>query len=81
VALSTASVGDLVVVFPGSLRPAVASVESPTLVDPMSEAREVSTPVMPGADGASPGAAIVEVDGDGPRLGDNDRGLLRDLVR
>jgi hypothetical protein len=50
----------------GLPRLAVAPVESPTLVEPMSGAREEPAPVIPGADGASQGTASVEVDGAGP---------------
>jgi hypothetical protein len=44
----------------------MALVQSPTLVEPMSKAREEPTPVMPDDDGASQGTASVEVDGAGP---------------
>jgi hypothetical protein len=37
--------------------------------------------VMPGADGTSQGTTSVEMDGAGPRLGADAKGLLRDLVR
>jgi hypothetical protein len=57
-------------VAPGLQRPVLASVESSTLVEPMSEAGEETTPVMSGADNVSQGIASVEVDGAGPQLGD-----------
>jgi hypothetical protein len=61
-----ASASDLVMVAQGLPRLAVAPVESPTLVEPMSRAREEPAPVIPGADGASQGTASIEVDGVGP---------------
>jgi hypothetical protein len=63
---STANAGDLVMAAPSPPWPVVALVESPRLVEPMSEAREESAPMMPGADGALQGAANDEVDGAGP---------------
>jgi hypothetical protein len=80
VALAT-SVDDLVVVAPGPPWPTAAPVESPMLVETMSEAWEELAPVMSGADGVSQCAASTEVDGAGPQLGDDEEGLLLDLVR
>jgi hypothetical protein len=59
----------------------VAPVESLTLVKPTSVAWEELALVMLGASGASLGAVSIEVDGAGPRLGEDIGGLLLDLVR
>jgi hypothetical protein len=81
VALLVASLGNLSVVTSGLRWPPVAPVESPTLVERTSEAREELAPMMPSADGVSKGTASVEVDGASPQLSDEARGLLRDLVK
>jgi hypothetical protein len=81
VASSAANTDDLAVIASGPLRLVVALVQSLTLEEPTSEEGEVPVLVMPGADGASQGTTIVEMDGAGPRLGADAKGLLRDLVR
>jgi hypothetical protein len=48
--------------------------------EPTPEAWEAPVQEMPGADGASLGAASIEVDGTGPIPSDDTEGSLRDLV-
>jgi hypothetical protein len=75
------SVGDIVIVALDLPRPVVARVDSPMLVETTSEAQDELALVIPRADGTSQGAACFEVDGTGPHLDDDIRGLLLDLVR
>jgi hypothetical protein len=73
--------GDLVMVTLGLPWLTMVPLESSTLVECTSKAREEPTLVMPGADEASEGATGVEVDGADPQLGDDAGGSLQDLVR
>jgi hypothetical protein len=81
VASSATNTDDLAVIALGPLWLVVAPVQSLTLEEPTSEEGEVPVLVMPGADGASQGTTSVEMDGAGPRLGVDAKGLLQDLVR
>jgi hypothetical protein len=68
------SAGDHVMV-PSSSPRETSAPEEPTC-----EVWEVPVHEMPGANVTSLGAISVEVDGVSPRLGDDTRGFLRDLV-
>jgi hypothetical protein len=80
VASSVVSVGDLAMVPPDSPRSVVALQETLAPEEPTPEAWEAPVQEMPGADGASLGAASIEVDGTGPIPSDDTEGSLRDLV-
>jgi hypothetical protein len=66
VASSAVSMGDLAMVHLGSLRPVVASWETPVPEELMPKAWKALVQEMSGAHGASLGATSVEVDGVGP---------------
>jgi hypothetical protein len=80
VASSNARVGDLAMVLLGYPRPVVAPWETPAPEEPSPESQEAPVLEMPGADGASLGAASVEVDGASPQPRDDIGSLLRDFM-
>jgi hypothetical protein len=80
VASSDARVGDLAMVLLGYPRPVVAPWETPAPEEPSLESQEAPVLEMPGADGASLGAASVEVDGASPQPSDDIGSLLRDFM-
>jgi hypothetical protein len=65
---------------PRSPQTLVASRETLAMKEPTPEAREEPVQEMPGANGASLGAASVEVDGTGPQPSDDTGGSLWHVV-